>query len=96
MDIAELRKLRPALGRFVRQFNDFIKSTPSRSHLRTYLNGQLGPLERKSIEYIALDAVVPPRNLQGIPILEWSSGVHSEFSNVVLGRICNDRKFSKL
>jgi SRSO17 transposase len=28
------------------------------------VNGQLGPLERKSVEPIALDAGVPPRSLQ--------------------------------
>jgi SRSO17 transposase len=64
MDLAELRKLRPALDRFTQQFDDCIKTTPSRTHLRTYLNGQLGPLKRKSIEPIALDARVPPRTLQ--------------------------------
>ena len=56
MDIQELRRLRPALDRFVAQFDPCIKTGPSRQHMRTYLNGQLGPLERKSIEPIALDA----------------------------------------
>lgn len=64
MDIQELKKLRPALNRFVAKFDDCIKTGPSRTHLRTYINGQLGPLERKSIEPIALDAGVHPRNLQ--------------------------------
>lgn len=64
MDLAELRSLRPALDRFARKFDDCIKTRPSRAHLRTYLNGQLGPLERKSIEPIALNANVSPRTLQ--------------------------------
>lgn len=64
MDLIELRSLRPALDRFVRQFDDCIKTQPSRDHLRTYLTGQLSLLERKSIEPIALDANVPPRTLQ--------------------------------
>ena len=64
MNIQELRRLRPALDRFVTRFDDCIGTAPSRRHLRTYLNGQLGPLERKSIEPIALDASVHPRNLQ--------------------------------
>lgn len=64
MDLAELRSLRRALNRFVRQFHDCIKTQPSRKHFGTYLAGQLGPLERKSIEPIALEAGVPPRTLQ--------------------------------
>src|SRR5258706_12645356 len=64
METQELRRLRPALKRFVSQFDDCIKTAPSREHLRTYLNGQLGPLERKSIEPIVLEAGVHPRNLQ--------------------------------
>jgi len=64
MAISELRSFRPALNRFVNQFDDCIKTQPSREHLRTYLTGQLSPLKRKSIEPIALDANVPPRTLQ--------------------------------
>jgi len=64
MDLQDLRSLRPALERFVKQFDDCISTRPSRQHLRTYLKGQIGPLERKSIEPIALDAQVHPRNLQ--------------------------------
>ena len=50
MDIQELRKLRRKLDSFVRRFDDCVKTRRSREHLRTYLKGQLGPLERKSIE----------------------------------------------
>jgi SRSO17 transposase len=64
MELELLRKLGPALERFVRKFGDCIKTRPSRQHLRTYLNGQLGPLGRKSIEPIALEADVHPRTLQ--------------------------------
>lgn len=64
MEIKELRRLRRALNRFVAQFDDCIKTEPSRKHLRTYINGQLGPLKGKSVEPIALDAGVPPRTLQ--------------------------------
>ena len=64
MEIEELRRLRPALNRFVRQFDDCISTQPTRRHFRTYISGQLGPLERKSIEPIALDAKVRPRTLQ--------------------------------
>ncbi len=64
MDITELRRLKPALDRFAREFDDCIKTVPSRRHLLRYMNGQLGPLERKCIEPIALDAGVPVRTLQ--------------------------------
>jgi len=64
MDIQKLRKLRKAFDRHVKRFDDCIKTRPSRKHLRTYLRGQLGPLERKSVEPIALDAGTPPRTLQ--------------------------------
>ncbi len=64
MDIQELRKVRRELNAFTRQFDNYIKTRPSRDHMKTYLNGQLGPLVRKSIEPIALDAGVAPRSLQ--------------------------------
>ena len=64
MDIKELRSLKPPLDRFAREFDDCISTAPSRRHLLRYMRGQLGPLERKSIEPIALDAEVPVRTLQ--------------------------------
>ena len=64
MDVTELRRLKPALDRFAGEFDSSIKTVPSRRHLLRYMNGQLGPLERKSIEPIALDAGVPVRTLQ--------------------------------
>lgn len=64
MDAQELRRLRPALRRFARKFDRCFARPASRRHFRTYLAGQLGPLERKSIEPMALDAGVPPRTLQ--------------------------------
>lgn len=64
MDLETLKGLRPALGRFCNQFRKCIKTRESRRHLRTYMEGQLGPLERKSVEPIALEAGVAPRTLQ--------------------------------
>ena len=64
MDIRKLEKLRPRLDDYLSRFDDCIKTRPSRCHLRTYVEGQLGPLERKSVEPIALDAEVPVRSLQ--------------------------------
>ena len=64
MDIRKLAELRPRLDDFLARFDDCIKTLPSRRHLRTYVNGQLGPLARKSVEPIALEAGVPVRSLQ--------------------------------
>ena len=64
MDISKLEELRPRLDDFLSRFADCIKTLPSRRHLRTYVNGQLGPLGRKSVEPIALEAGVPVRSLQ--------------------------------
>ena len=64
MEIQELRRLKKEFDRHVKRFDSCIKTAPSRAHMRTYLRGQLGPLERKSIEPIALDAGTPPRTLQ--------------------------------
>jgi len=64
VDVETLKALRPALGRFCEQFRRCIKTRESRRHLRTYMEGQLGPLERKSVEPMALEAGVPPRSLQ--------------------------------
>ena len=64
MEIKQLEELRGRLDEFVGEFDDCIKTRPGRKHLRTYVIGQLGPLDRKSVEPIALDAGVPPRSLQ--------------------------------
>ncbi len=64
MDAKELKNLRRRLDRFVGEFSDCIKTAPSRRHLRTYVGGQVGDLERKNAEAIALAAGVPPRSLQ--------------------------------
>lgn len=64
MNAKELLKLKPKLEGFLSRFDDCFSYTPSRKHLLTYVHGQLGPLERKSVEPIALDAGVPPRSLQ--------------------------------
>ena len=64
MDIRKLEELRPRLDEHLARFDDCIRTEPSRCHLKTYVNGQLGPLERKSVEPIALEADVPARSLQ--------------------------------
>lgn len=64
MEQTELKKIRRNLGRFLKQFDDCIRTKPSRKHLRTYIRGQVSSLERKSVEPIALNAGVAPRTLQ--------------------------------
>ena len=64
MEISELKKTRRNLDRFLRKFADCIRDPRSRRHLKTYVAGQVGSLERKSVEPIALRAKVPPRTLQ--------------------------------
>lgn len=53
--------------------------------MRTYVEGQLGPLERKSIEPIADAAGVPPRNLQEfLSLLRWDDdGVRDRIQFIV-------------
>ncbi len=64
VEIEQLEQLLPRLDEHLARFDECIKTSPSRRHLKTYVNGQLGPLERKSVEPIALDADVPVRSLQ--------------------------------
>jgi SRSO17 transposase len=61
---ADIRFLKRRLQRFLKQFDDCIKTAPSRAHLRTYVGGQVSGLERKSVEPMALAAGVAPRTLQ--------------------------------
>lgn len=63
MQAEELLSLRPALDRFLKDFDDCAVA-PTRRLIGTYVQGQLGPLPRKSIEPMALQAGVHPRNLQ--------------------------------
>jgi SRSO17 transposase len=64
MDRTDLGTMGRRLNTFLRQFDDCIKTAPSRAHLRTYVGGQVSDLERKSVEPMALAAGVPPRSLQ--------------------------------
>ena len=75
MDIEALEALRPELERFAQDFDDCIKTQPSRKHFRRYMAGQLGDLGRKCVEPIALQAGIPPRNLQQfLSLHRWDDG----------------------
>lgn len=64
--------LRPALTEYLREFDDCMGKRSNRAHLATYVAGQLGDGDRKSIEPIADRANVPPRTLQEFfGIFQW-------------------------
>jgi SRSO17 transposase len=64
MDAEAVLALKPALTRYLAEFAPCMGKRSNHGHLATYIAGQLGPLERKSIEPIALAAGTPPRTLQ--------------------------------
>ena len=64
MDAETILRIKPALTRFLHEFEGCFGRCTTRRHLDTYVQGQLGPLERKSVEPIADAAGTPPRTLQ--------------------------------
>ncbi len=72
MTTEEIAALSGKLSRFLGQFDLAFKTRLGRAHFRTYIEGQLGPLERKSVEPIADAAGVRSRNLQEfLSLLRW-------------------------
>ena len=64
MDAKQIRRLKPMLTRYLKQFDDCFARRDTRAHFSTYVEGQLSNLSEKSCEPIALAAGIPPRNLQ--------------------------------
>jgi hypothetical protein len=64
MDAKTIMKIKPALNRFLKQFDDCFGRSSTRQYLPVYICGQLSDLPRKSIEPMADAAGVPSRNLQ--------------------------------
>jgi SRSO17 transposase len=62
--VSDTLTLKPALDDYLEDFADCIHTFPSKRHLGTYVSGQIGPLGRKTVEGIALEAGVAPRTLQ--------------------------------
>jgi SRSO17 transposase len=93
MNVKQLEALRPRLDAYLAEFDDCIKTRPSRRHMRTYVNGQLGPLERKSVEPMALEAGTPPRTLQEfLAIHRWDERkVATRVRQQVMKRHASDR-----
>jgi SRSO17 transposase len=72
MDADQIRRLKPMLTRYLKQFDDCFAQRKTRSHFATYIDGQLSNLGQKSCEPIALAAGIPPRNLQGfLSFYQW-------------------------
>ena len=90
----EMKGLRCRLTWFLKRFEDCIKTAPSQGHLRTYVEGQVSALLRKSVEPIALAAGVAPRTLQEfLEIYRWDhERVRQRIQEVVaadqIQRIC--------
>lgn len=64
MEASALKGLLPELDRHLSRFHDCFSRKEQRESLRVLVRGQLSGLERKSLEPIALEFGVPPRNLQ--------------------------------
>jgi SRSO17 transposase len=64
MDTGQIKGLGRELKRYLNRFADCFARSEPREHLRTYVQGQLSDLPRKSIEPMALAAGVTPRTLQ--------------------------------
>ena len=64
MDAQQIRKLKPKLRRFLKQFDECFPRKDTRAHLPVYISGQLSDIPEKSVEPIAINAGVPPRTLQ--------------------------------
>ena len=64
MDKSDLQFLETDLSVYLGLFSDCFAYSCTKAHLKVYVKGQLGTLERKSIEPMALQAGVPPRTLQ--------------------------------
>jgi len=64
MDAEQIRRLKPMLTRYLKQFDDCFTQRQTRAHFSTCVQGQLSDLGEKSCEPIAVAAGIPPRNLQ--------------------------------
>jgi len=64
MDASTVLEIKPALTKYLHEFDDCFGRVTSRQHLDTYVLGQLGDLPRKSVEPIADASGTPPRTLQ--------------------------------
>ena len=72
MDADTILRIRPMLTEYLHEFDRCMGRITNLAHLRTYVSGQLGDLDRKSVEPMADAAGVPPRTLQEfLSMLKW-------------------------
>src|SRR3954462_2144910 len=64
MNIPQIRKLKPALKKFLKRFDHCFPRKDTRAHQPVYVSGQLSNIPEKSVEPIALNAGAPGRTLQ--------------------------------
>lgn len=64
MTTEQVQALGPALTEFLRPFRQFFDNAKTLDHVQNYTRGLLSDLPRKTAEPIAIQAGVPPRNLQ--------------------------------
>jgi SRSO17 transposase len=64
MDVQELERLDERLREYLPRYDGGFGRSDTRSHLTTYVRGQLSDLDAKSVEPIALFANIPVRTLQ--------------------------------
>ena len=64
LDAASVKSLLPEPDRHPARFHDCFSRREQRDSLRVCVRGQLSDLERKSVEPIALEFGVPPRNVR--------------------------------
>lgn len=76
MDRADLLKLGAELSTFLGEFRGCFVTEETTEHLGVYVRGQLGPLARKSVEPMALEAGKAPRTLQQfLSLNHWDEGL---------------------
>ena len=60
MDADQIRRLKPELTRYVKQFESCFARRDTWAYFPIYVEGQLSDLGKKSCEPIALGAGIPP------------------------------------
>jgi len=75
VELDDMKEVRRNLTRFLCEFRWCVNTNYNRARLRTYVEGQISDLPRKSIEPIALAAGVAPRTLQEfVGLHRWDEG----------------------
>ena len=75
MDADQIRRLRPRVTGYLKQFDDCFARRDTQVYLPVYVEGQWSDLPEKSCQPIALAAGIPPRNLQEfLAHYKWDEG----------------------